>query len=215
MSDVHLTDTFTVTTEDGTEQMVTITIEGTNDAAIICGKTTGSVIEAGHHECGKPTATGKLTADDVDNGDCFTAVNTPTASDSGYGTFTMTADGKWTYTLDDDNCAVQALNDGCKLTDTFTVTSEDGTPQVVTITIEGSDDGHHHHHHHHDNFDWLAAGSDEKSDPAFAFSTPQGDTIAGASDHAQPIDASADDFSVVPDQPGGTVLVHVPNDLLV
>ena len=84
---------------------------------------------------------------------------------------------------------------------------------MVTITIEGSDDGHHHHHH--DNFDWLAAGSDEKSDPAFAFGSPQGDAIFGASDHAQPVDASVDDFSVVPDQPGGTVLIPVPNDLLV
>ena len=42
----------------------------------------------------------------------FTAVSSPTASAAGYGTFTMTADGEWTYTLDDANCAVQALNDG-------------------------------------------------------------------------------------------------------
>ena len=42
----------------------------------------------------------------------------------GYGTFTMTADGVWTYTLNDANCAVQALNVGGTLTDTFTVTTE-------------------------------------------------------------------------------------------
>jgi VCBS repeat-containing protein len=231
-----LTDTFTVTTEDGTPQVVTITIEGTNDAAIISGKTTGSVIEEGHHKCGTPTATGKLTAADVDNApNSFTAVGTPTESDSGYGTFTMTADGKWTYTLDDDNCAVQALNAGGTLTDSFMVTTEDGTPQVVTITIEGTNDGHHHHHHHHhhhdhhdhhdhhhhhhhhhcDNFDWLAAGAGEESDPPYADKTSEGVTIAEGSDHDQPFDTSADNFNVVPDQSGGAVVVHVPHDLLV
>ena len=49
----------------------------------------------------------------------------------------MTAAGVWTYTLDDTNSAVQALNVGDTLTDTFTVSSIDGTPQVVTITIHG------------------------------------------------------------------------------
>ena len=65
-----LTDTFTVTTVDGTPQVVTITINGTNDAAIISGTTTGSVIEAGgvaNAVLGTPTATGTLTDTDVDN----------------------------------------------------------------------------------------------------------------------------------------------------
>jgi Ca2+-binding RTX toxin-like protein len=35
---------------------------------------------------------------------------------------------------------VQALNDGDPLTDTFTVKTQDGTEQVVTINITGSDD---------------------------------------------------------------------------
>ena len=52
---------------------------------------------------GKPTATGTLTSTDVDNApNTFTAVSTPTASAGGYGTFTMTADGMWTYTLNDN-----------------------------------------------------------------------------------------------------------------
>ena len=73
-----LTDTFTVTTIDGTAQLVTITINGTNDAAIISGTTTGSVIEAGgvaNATSGTPTATGTLTDTDVDNTpNTFTAV---------------------------------------------------------------------------------------------------------------------------------------------
>src|SRR5205814_1825407 len=129
---------FTVTTIDGTPQTVTVTINGTNDAAVISGTTTGSVTEDGGTKCDLPTATGTLTVTDVDNAPGFAAVNCPTASDAGYGTFTMTADGVWTYKLDNSNCAVQALNDGDTRTDCFTVTTIDGTPQVVTITINGA-----------------------------------------------------------------------------
>ena len=92
-------------------------------------------------QVGKPTATGTLTDTDVDNpANTFTAVSSPTASTDGYGTFTMTAAGVWTYTLNDANGAVQALNVGDTLTDSFTVTTIDGTPQVVTITIDGTND---------------------------------------------------------------------------
>ena len=136
-----LTDTFTVTTADGTAQRVTVTINGSNDAAIISGATTGSVTEDGGTKYGAPTSTGTLTDADVDNpSNSFTAVGSPTASAGGYGTFTMTADGVWTYTLKDDNHAVQALNVSDTLTDTFTVTTVDGTPQLVTVTIHGSND---------------------------------------------------------------------------
>jgi VCBS repeat-containing protein len=136
----QLTDSFTVTTVDGTPQVVTVTINGANDAAVISGTTTGSVTEDGGARCDPPTATGTLTATDVDNAPGFTAVNCPTASDAHYGTFTMTADGVWIYTLDDGNCAVQALNVGDTLTDTFKVTSLDGTAQLVTVTINGTND---------------------------------------------------------------------------
>ena len=135
-----LTDSFTVTTIDGTPQVVTVTIDGANDAAVISGATTGSVTEDGGTKCDLPTATGTLTATDVDNAPGFTAVHCPTASDAGYGTFTMTADGVWIYKLDDGNCAVQALNVGDTLTDTFKVTSLDGTAQLVTVTIDGTND---------------------------------------------------------------------------
>ena len=151
-----LTDTFTVTTIDGTEQVVTIIIGGRNDPAVILGDTEGSVVEAACKDPGIPIATGTLTSTDVDNAsNIFTPVKCQ-KSDGGYGTFTMTTDGEWTYTLDNDNCKVQSLDDCDTLTDSFTVTAEDGTEQVITITIQGSDDGHghhihHHHHHHHDH----------------------------------------------------------------
>src|SRR4029079_1363113 len=139
-----LTDTFTATTVDGTAQLVNITIDGTNDAAVITGPVTGAVVEAGgvgNGAPGSPIAAGDLNAVDVDNpNDAWNSVTTPTASDNGYGTFTLSVAGVWTCTLDNTNAAVQALNVGQTLTDTFTATTVDGTAQVVTITIDGDND---------------------------------------------------------------------------
>src|SRR4029079_5092737 len=118
---------------DGPAKLVTVPINGSNDAAIISGTTTGSVVEIRgvvNATPGTQTATATLTDTDLDNPpNTFTAISSPTASEAGYGTFTMTAAGVWIYTLDDTNSAVQALNVGGALTDTFTVSSIDGTPQ--------------------------------------------------------------------------------------
>ena len=181
-----LTDTFTVTTIDGTPQVVTITIDGTNDAAIISGTKTGAVTEAGVDDYGTPHATGTLTDTDVDNPDnSFIAVNYPKESDGGYGTFKMTADGVWTYTLDNKNCDVQALEDGDTLTDTFTVRTVDGTPMVVTVTVHGSNDADPN------DFDYLATGKKVISDGHFVYGTPGGDSIAGGGHHGQKVFAGA------------------------
>ena len=76
-----LTDTFTVHTVDGVTQQVTVTINGTNDAAVIAGTTSGTVVEAGlGNNGGTPVATGTLTDTDVDNAaNTFQAVTTATA----------------------------------------------------------------------------------------------------------------------------------------
>jgi VCBS repeat-containing protein len=154
-----LTDTFTVTSVDGTEQVITIIIGGKNDPADIFGCTSGHVVEAGCKDPGKPIAAGTLAATDVDNRDGFTPVKCG-QSDGGYGTFTMSADGCWTYKLDNDNCDVQALGDCDTLTDTFTVTSVDGTEQVITITIQGADDDRWYPHYH-DHDKWAQASTSE------------------------------------------------------
>ena len=134
-SSAPLTDTFTVTTIDGTAQLVTVTIHGANDAAVISGTASGSVTEAGgvnNTTPGTATASGTLTDTDVDNpANTFTAVAAGAATTNGYGTFQMTAAGTWTYTLNDNNAAVQALNaSSAPLTDSFTVTTVDGTAQT-------------------------------------------------------------------------------------
>lgn len=176
------TDQFTVTTVDGTPQLVTITIKGTNDAAVISGATTGSVLEAGGISSGIPFATGTLADSDVDNpANTFTAVTSRTASDGGYGTFTMTASGVWTYTLDNNNGVVDALDVGDTLTDHFTVTTIDGTTQEVTIAIHGASDADPN------DFDNLATGATVVSDPPFVYGTPGGDSIAGGGNVPQTI----------------------------
>src|SRR5947208_5496461 len=93
-----LTDHITVQTIDGTSQVVTITINGTNDAAVISGTTIGAVTEAGgvaNGTPGTPTASGTLTDTDVDNAaNSFQAVAAGTASSDGYGTYARTEEGR-------------------------------------------------------------------------------------------------------------------------
>jgi len=132
-------DTITVTAEDGTTEDVTITVTGTNDAAVISGSIAGAVTE----DDATTTATGTLTHTDVDGDNAdnlFTAVSTATDSANGYGTFTVTAAGAWTYTLDNSNATVSALAAAATTTDSFAVTAEDGTSQTVTVTLTGVND---------------------------------------------------------------------------
>lgn len=48
-------------------------------------------------------------------------------------------DGNWTYTADNSNAAIQALDSGDTLTEVFNVTSANG-PSTITITINGVDE---------------------------------------------------------------------------
>ena len=97
--------------------------------------------EATSSNPGIPIASGDLLATDVDNtNDAFQAVGSPAASANGYGTYTISATGAWVYTLDNANAAVEALGSGDTLSDSFTVLSQDGTAQMVSITINGADD---------------------------------------------------------------------------
>ncbi|PJM68426.1 hypothetical protein CV751_19575 [Achromobacter ruhlandii] len=133
-----LTETFTVTTADGTTGQVVITINGTNDAPTITGAAAGNVEEDGAKE-----VSGQLTQHDVDVNDKHTwSLNNDGKGQ--YGSFTIDATGKWTYTLDNDSAKVQALAEGQKVTDTITVTVDDGNggkaTQVVTVTVTGTND---------------------------------------------------------------------------
>ena len=75
-----VTDSFTVATADGTTQVVTVTITGTNDAAVIGGVATASLTETD----AVLTTGGALTVSDVDSAQTF-VVQTDVAGSNGYG----------------------------------------------------------------------------------------------------------------------------------
>lgn len=118
-------------------QTVTITITGTNDAAVITGDATGSVTEDT-----VLSASGKLSVTDIDTGEALFVAFPSARGYAGYGHFTMDEQGNWTYTLDPLSVEVQALPEGETLTDTIVVTSLDGgTAELITVTITGTNDG--------------------------------------------------------------------------
>jgi VCBS repeat-containing protein len=124
-----VTDTFTVKTADGTETSVTVKIMGTNDAAVLSSDTrelteTNAVL----------STNGQLTITDVDSPSTF-AEQTNTAGN--YGTFSIGTDGKWTYVA---SSAHDEFEEGQVYTDTFTVTSADGTTTTVTVNLTGTND---------------------------------------------------------------------------
>nr|PMK42463.1 hypothetical protein BCU00_01605 [Vibrio breoganii] len=126
------TDTITVQSADGTTHKVTITVNGTNDKAVIAGTDSGAVTEESQLQ-----ASGTLTVTDVDTGEAHFS-NTDIAGN--LGTLHLTDSGAWTYDLDNTNPTVQALGKGATATDTITVHSTDGTPHQVKITINGTND---------------------------------------------------------------------------
>lgn len=83
-------------------------------------------------------ATGTLTATDPDDPD--DVFRPQDGTDTDFGTFSIDADGNWTYTLDNANAEVTALNVGDSLEDQIPVLTGDGTIGAVTITIEGAND---------------------------------------------------------------------------
>ena len=143
-----LVQTYTVVIDDGhggtASQLVTITINGTNDAAVITGDSDGAVVEAGGVDNGipgTPTDSGDLDATDVDDPpDSWEVVGSPTASANGYGSFTITAAGVWSYTLNNSQSRPCRRCPRRHAGDSFTVATIDGTEQVVSITITGAND---------------------------------------------------------------------------
>ncbi|MEQ9368402.1 MAG: VCBS domain-containing protein [Coleofasciculus chthonoplastes F3-SA18-01] len=135
------TETFTVTSLDGTaSQDIVVTITGintgVNNPATITGTTTASVKEDSSNSI--LTTSGSLTVDDIDAGE--NVLNTTVTSAPGnLGSFTITDTGTFNYTV--DNSAIQYLSATETQTETFTVTSLDGTAsEDITITITGAND---------------------------------------------------------------------------
>ncbi len=130
-------ETFTVSTVDGTQQTVTVTIHGVSDTAVIGGDAAGSVTEDLNVTAGNLTTGGALTVTDPDAGEAsFHGTVTPSAG--ALGTLTIAPNGTWAYSV--PNSAVQYLKSGETKVETFTVQSVDGTAHTVTVTIHGVSD---------------------------------------------------------------------------
>ena len=124
-----VSETFNVTSVDGTPSTVQITINGTNDAATVSSDSQTLA------ETDAPVSTsGTLTATDPDNPD---NTFTPASISGTIGDFSIDAAGNWTFTA---NSAFDNLNVGDSVNETFNVTSVDGTPSTVQITINGTND---------------------------------------------------------------------------
>ena len=122
---------FAVHSIDGTTVNVTVSITGTNDAAIITPAVaslteTNAVLGTG----------GTLAITDIDSPATFVA-QTNVAGSNGYGHFTLAADGTWSYTTDTAHNEFVA---GQTYSDTLTVTSADGTASTITVNILGTND---------------------------------------------------------------------------
>jgi VCBS repeat-containing protein len=128
-----LTRMITVNTTDGTARTITITVNGTNDGAVISGTDAGTV-----REDMTLASSGKLNVTDVDAGQA--AFVAQTVTDGSYGTFAIDSAGNWTYNLNNSSSAVQNLVNGSSLIRTFTVATVDGTTRSVVVTLQGTDD---------------------------------------------------------------------------
>src|SRR4029079_15867434 len=154
-----LTDSFTYTVSDGqggtSSTTLTITIHGTDDNPVAVADH-GDATEAGVNPDGSANAgshaTGNVLTNDSDVDNAHTdlvvsavtggTVGSPTAGS--HGSVTIDANGHFDYAINDADLAVQALNVGDTLTDSFTYTVSDGqggtSSTTLTITIHGTDD---------------------------------------------------------------------------
>ncbi|WP_235281965.1 Ig-like domain-containing protein [Thalassotalea sp. ND16A] len=130
-------DSFTYKINDGELDSniatVTFSVTPVNDPAVISGGATGT----SSGDSGETTSGALMVEDDDANEAIFTEQQN-TAGE--HGQFSVDANGDWQYVINEDNSAIVALTDGETLTETFVVTSIDGTEMLVTITITGVND---------------------------------------------------------------------------
>jgi VCBS repeat-containing protein len=130
---IHDSFNYTIQLGNGTLSWarVTFDLSGSNDGASIAGSASGSVTEDI-----ALTASGVLTVTDADHGQARTVA---ASGSSAKGTWSVDSTGHWNYTL--DNAAAQHLGAADTDSDSFVVTSVDGTAsRTVNITIHGTND---------------------------------------------------------------------------
>ncbi len=157
------THVITVRVSDGSlwhDEALTISLQNVNEAPIAISNT-ATAIEAGGTSNGtagtNPTSNVLTNDTDVDAADTKTVVgvsagvqasaagSVASAVNGSFGSINIAADGSYTYTVDNNNAAVQALRTSANtLQDVFTYTMRDtagltSTTQI-TVTIQGAND---------------------------------------------------------------------------
>jgi VCBS repeat-containing protein len=132
------TETFTISSVDGTTKNIDFTIRGVNNPAQIGAPSPAAVTEdVAVGLDGKLTETGRITISDLDNGEAaFRTVVEAGAGDKGQ--LTLAADGAYSYSV--ANSAVQYLGAGQTQVDTFVIKTIDGTAKTLSFTITGVND---------------------------------------------------------------------------
>jgi len=119
---------------------------------------------------------GNVLSNDVSGADVSAAVTSTGNQAGSYGQLTLNADGSFSYVLNTGLAAVQGLDDGEQLTETFSYTMQDadGDPSTaqITITITGSNDAPSLSVIGAQVFEsGLATGSDASANSEFAYGT--------------------------------------------
>lgn len=116
--------------DDFAETVNSSTVSVANSAATFAGDTTATITKNA-----SAASTGTITVTDADGADTVVAQSDVELT---YGTFSISADGAWTYTLDTENTTVAALS-GVEDTvvENISITSADGTSASIAITITG------------------------------------------------------------------------------
>lgn len=132
---------------------LTVTIAGANDAPV-AAPDTATAREAGISAGVNPSGNLLANDSDPDHGAVLAVTHGGTSSaasaigagltvSGAYGALTISANGAYQYAVDNANAAVQAMNAGASLTDTFTYAVSDGAAArtaTLTVTVAGAND---------------------------------------------------------------------------
>ena len=125
------TDSITVATADGTSQVITVTMHGTNDAAVITGSSTAALTETNAAQC-----TGGTLMPPT-----WTARRLRGADRRGRQPRLRQVLDRCGRHLDlHDEQRPRRVRGRHDYTDSITVATADGTSQVITVTMHGTND---------------------------------------------------------------------------
>jgi VCBS repeat-containing protein len=132
----------TVTANDGSGGSVSdsfnIVVINVENAPLIGGTGAAFVTEDnGQNEDRLLVISDALTVEDID---AYQSGFVAERLSGSYGFLSMDAAGGWTYTADNSQQALQQLDSGESVIDSFSVTTLDGTSVNVSITINGNED---------------------------------------------------------------------------